>query len=332
MIEVSGRTYPVDVLYRPIENESEDDEAEGEERGREQAILDAIHELASFDMGDILIFLEGEGEIHEIDTFLRKQNLRDTDVLPLYARLSSSRQNKIFAPHNRRHIVLATNVAETSLTIPGIRYVIDSGMVRISRYSYKSKVQRLPIEKISQAAANQRKGRCGRTSDGICIRLYSEKDFLSRTEFTQPEILRTNLASVILQMKTLNIGGIESYPFINPPERKLINDGMRILQEINALDKNNKLTSIGRKLARFPVDPRHARLLLAANEFNCLNEMLIIVGAFSIQTPKERPLDKQEKADKAHEPFDDENSDFLSFVNLWHFLSRAGKKNYRKIS
>jgi ATP-dependent helicase HrpA len=202
VIEVSGRTYPVDVLYRPLEDDG-DDEDESEERGREQAILDAIHELGSYDMGDILIFLEGEGEIYEIDKFLRKQNLRDTDVLPLYARLSSSRQNKIFAPHNRRHIVLATNVAETSLTIPGIRYVIDSGMVRISRYSYKSKVQRLPIEKISQAAANQRKGRCGRTSDGICIRLYSERDFLSRTEFTQPEILRTNLASVILQMKTL---------------------------------------------------------------------------------------------------------------------------------
>lgn len=325
VIEVSGRTYPVDVLYRPLEDDG-DDEKEEEERGREQAILDAIHELASYDMGDILIFLEGEGEIHEIDTFLRKQNLRDTDVLPLYARLSSSRQNKIFAPHNRRHIVLATNVAETSLTIPGIRYVIDSGMVRISRYSYKSKVQRLPIEKISQAAANQRKGRCGRTSDGICIRLYSERDFLSRTEFTQPEILRTNLASVILQMKTLNIGDIESYPFINPPERKLINDGMRILQEINALDKKNKLTSIGRKLARFPVDPRHARLLVAANEFNCLNEMLIIVGAFSIQTPKERPIDKQAKADKAHEQFDDENSDFLSFVNLWHFYQEQAKK------
>jgi ATP-dependent RNA helicase HrpA len=322
VIEVSGRTYPVDVLYRPIEEdkESEDD------RGREGAILDAVNELGSYDMGDILIFLEGEGEIHETDKFLRKQNLRDTDVLPLYARLSSSRQNKIFAPHKRRHIVLSTNIAETSLTIPGIRYVIDSGMARISRYSYRSKVQRLPIEKVSMAAANQRKGRCGRTSDGICIRLYSEEDFSSRAEFTQPEILRTNLASVILQMKVLNIGDIEDFPFINPPERKLINDGMRVLQEINALDKQNKLTLTGRKLARFPLDPRHARLLLAANEYNCLNEILIIVSALSIQSPRERPIDKQEKSDKAHEQYDDENSDFLWFVNLWHFYHKQQKK------
>ncbi|NOG60898.1 MAG: ATP-dependent RNA helicase HrpA [Proteobacteria bacterium] len=322
VIEVSGRSYPVDVLYRPIE----DDEENEDERGREGAIVDAINELASFDMGDILIFLEGEGEIHETDKFLRKQNLPDTDVLPLYARLSSSRQNKIFAPHKRRHIVLATNIAETSLTIPGIRYVIDSGMARISRYSYRSKVQRLPIEKVSKAAANQRKGRCGRTSDGICIRLYSEEDFESRTEFTQPEILRTNLASVILQMKALNIGDIENYPFINPPEKKLINDGMRVLQEINALDKHNKLTSIGRKIARFPLDPRHARLLLAANEFNCLNEILIIVSALSIQSPRERPIDKQEKSDKAHEQYDDENSDFIWFVNLWYFYQKQQKK------
>ncbi len=322
VIEVSGRSYPVDVLYRPIEEGEESED----ERGREGAILDAINELGSFDMGDILIFLEGEGEIHETDKFLRKQNLRDTDVLPLYARLSSSRQNKIFAPHNRRHIVLATNIAETSLTIPGVRYVIDSGMARISRYSYRSKVQRLPIEKVSKAAANQRKGRCGRTSDGICIRLYSEEDFEARAEFTQPEILRTNLASVILQMKALNIGDIENYPFINPPEKKLINDGMRVLQEINALDKQDKLTTIGRNIARYPLDPRHARLLIAANEFNCLNEILIIVSALSIQSPRERPIDKQEKSDKAHEQYDDENSDFLWFVNLWHFFQKQQKK------
>ncbi len=322
IIEVSGRSFPVDVLYRPIE---EDEESEND-RGREGVILDAIHELTSFDMGDILIFLEGEGEIHETDKFLRKQNLRDTDILPLYARLSSSRQNKIFAPHKRRHIVLATNIAETSLTIPGVRYVIDSGMARISRYSYRSKVQRLPIEKISMAAANQRKGRCGRTSDGICIRLYSEEDFLSRSEFTQPEVLRTNLASVILQMKALNIGDIENYPFINPPDKKLINDGMRVLQEINALDKQDDLTTIGRNIARFPLDPRHARLLIAANEFNCLNEILIIVSALSIQSPRERPIDKQEKSDKAHEQYDDENSDFLWFVNLWHFYQKQQKK------
>ncbi|MEO1924406.1 MAG: ATP-dependent RNA helicase HrpA [Gammaproteobacteria bacterium] len=324
VIEVSGRSWPVDVLYRPIEEDI--DESDEESRGREGAILDAINELASFDMGDILIFLEGEGEIHETDKLLRKQNLPDTDILPLYARLSSSRQNKIFAPHKRRHVVLATNLAETSLTIPGIRYVIDSGMARISRYSYKSKVQRLPIERISMAAANQRKGRCGRTSEGICIRLYSEEDFNARSEYTQPEILRTNLASVILQMKALNIGEIEKFPFIDPPEKKLISDGMRVLQEINALDKQDNLTSIGRRVARFPLDPRHARLLLAANEFNCLNEMLIIVGVLSIQSPRERPIDKQQKSDESHQQFDDENSDFLWFVNLWYFYQKQTKK------
>jgi ATP-dependent RNA helicase HrpA len=324
IIEVSGRSWPVDVLYRPIVEE--DDDSGEDYSGREGIMLEAINELTSFDMGDILIFLEGEGEIHETDKFLRKQNLPDTDILPLYARLSSSRQNKIFAPHKRRHIVLATNIAETSLTIPGIRYVIDTGLARISRYSYRSKVQRLPIEKISMAAANQRKGRCGRTSEGVCIRLYSEEDYLSRDEYTQPEILRTNLASVILQMKALNIGDIENFPFINPPEKKLINDGMRVLQEINALDKQNKLISIGRKIARFPLDPRHARLLIAANDFNCLNEMLIIVAVLSIQSPRERPIDKQQKSDEAHEQFDDENSDFLWFVNLWRFYQKQMKK------
>jgi ATP-dependent RNA helicase HrpA len=320
VIEVSGRTWPVDVLYRPIEEDEE------ESIEREDAILQAIRELSSYDMGDILIFMEGEGEIHETDVFLRKQKLPNTDVLPLYARLSSARQNKIFAPHKRRHIVLATNIAETSLTIPGIRYVIDTGMARISRYSYRSKVQRLPIEKVSMAAANQRKGRCGRTSDGICIRLYSEDDFLSRSEYTQPEILRTNLAAVILQMKTLNIGEIENFPFINPPDKKLINDGMRVLQEVNALDKQDKLTPLGRKLARFPLDPRYARILIAADDYNCLNEILIIISALSIQSPRERPMDKQQKADQAHEQFNHEDSDFLWFVNLWAFYHKQIKK------
>jgi ATP-dependent RNA helicase HrpA len=320
VIEVSGRTYPVDVLYRPME------ENEEEPLGREYFILQAIRELTSYDMGDILIFMEGEGEIHETDKFLRKQNLPDTDILPLYARLSSSRQNKIFAPHKRRHIVLATNIAETSLTIPGVRYVIDTGMARFSRYSYRSKVQRLPIEKVSMAAANQRKGRCGRTSEGICIRLYSEEDFESRTEFTEPEILRTNLASVILQMKALKIGDIEQYPFLNPPDKKFINDGMRLLREINALDKDEKLTPIGRKLVRFPLDPRHARILLAAHEFNCLNEILIIISALSIQDPRERPIDKQQKADKSHQQFNDDDSDFLWFLNLWNFYQTQIKQ------
>ena len=322
VIEVSGRTWPVDVLYRPIEETNEDEDP----ISREEVILQAIRELTSYDMGDILIFMEGEGEIHGTDKFLRKQNLRDTDILPLYARLSSSRQNKIFAPHNRRHIVLATNIAETSLTIPGIRYVIDTGMARMSRYSYRSKVQRLPIERVSMAAANQRKGRCGRTSEGICIRLYSEEDFSSRAEYTEPEILRTNLASVILQMKALKIGDIEQYPFINPPDKKFISDGMRLLREINALDKEEKLTPIGSKLVRFPLDPRHARILLAAHDFNCLHEILIIVSALSIQDPRERPIDKQQKADESHKQFSDDDSDFLWFLNLWNFYQKQIKQ------
>ena len=322
IIEVSGRTWPVDVLYRPIEETAEDEDPVS----REEVILQAIRELTSYDMGDILIFMEGEGEIHETDKFLRKQNLRDTDILPLYARLSSSRQNKIFAPHKRRHIVLATNIAETSLTIPGIRYVIDTGMARMSRYSYRSKVQRLPIERVSMAAANQRKGRCGRTSEGICIRLYSEEDFSSRAEYTEPEILRTNLASVILQMKALKIGDIEQYPFINPPDKKFINDGMHLLREINALDKEEGLTPVGRKLVRFPLDPRHARILLAAHDFNCLHEILIIVSALSIQDPRERPIDKQQKADGSHQQFSDDDSDFLWFLNLWSFYQKQIKQ------
>lgn len=321
VVEVSGRTYPVDVLYRPISEGGEE-----ESISREEVILQAIHELGSYDMGDILIFMEGEGEIHEADKFLRKQNLPDTDILPLYARLSSSRQNKIFAPHKRRHIVLATNIAETSLTIPGIRYVIDTGMARVSRYSYRSKVQRLPIEKISMAAANQRKGRCGRISEGICIRLYSEEDFAARPEFTEPEIFRTNLASVILQMKALRIGDIQQYPFLNPPDKKYINDGMRLLREINALDKAEKLTPIGRKLVRFPVDPRHARILLAAHDLNCLHEILIIISALSIQDPRERPIDKQQKADEAHKQFNHDDSDFYWFINLWGFYQKQSKQ------
>ena len=318
VIEVSGRSWPVDVIYRP------EDEEESLERN--EHILNAIKELSSFDMGDILVFMEGEGEIHETDKFLRKQGLSDTDILPLYSRLSSTRQNRIFAPHKRRHIVLATNVAETSLTIPAIRYVIDTGMARVSRYSYRSKVQRLPIEKISRAAAEQRKGRCGRTSDGICIRLYSEEDYLSRPEFTQPEILRTNLASVILQMKALKLGEIADFPFIEPPDKKFINDGLRILREINAINEKESLTLLGKKIARLPLDPRYARILIAANDFNCLNEILIIISALSIQDPRERPIDSAEKADQAHKQFVDEHSDFIWFINLWHFYHKQLKK------
>ncbi len=320
IIEVPGKTYPVDIIYQaPVEDEDHDAESE-------QLILDAIHQLSGYDMGDILVFLEGEGEIHETDRFLRKQNLPDTDVLPLYARLSASRQGKIFSPHKRRHIVLATNVAETSITIPGIRYVIDTGFARISRYTPRAKIQRLPVEKISQAAANQRKGRCGRTSEGICIRLYSEEDFENRPAYTEPEITRTNLASVILQMKSLGLGDIREFPFIEPPDERLVTDGLRLLHEIHALDKHGKLSKTGRMLARLPVEPRYARMLVAAREYHCLGEMLIIASALSIQDPRERPVDNSANADKKHAVFKHDKSDFYWYINLWQFLQEQRKK------
>ena len=319
IIEVPGKTYPVETIYQaPIETDDHVEEPE-------QLILDAVHELSGYDMGDILVFLEGEGEIHETDRFLRKQKLPDTDVLPLYARLSSSRQGKIFSPHKRRHIVLATNVAETSITIPGIRYVIDTGLARISRYSPRAKIQRLPVEKISQAAANQRKGRCGRTSEGICIRLYSEEDFENRPAYTEPEITRTNLASVILQMKSLGLGDIRDFPFLEPPEERLVSDGLRLLHEIHALDKHGKLSKTGRMIARLPVEPRYARMLVAAREYHCLSEMLIIVSALSIQDPRERPIDNSANADKKHAVFKHDKSDFYWYLNLWQFLQDQRK-------
>jgi len=322
VVEVSGRTYPVDVWYRPIDEDNEaDDETE-----RENAILSAINELNAVERGDVLIFLEGEREIHETSKFLEKQNLANTDVLPLYARLNSSRQSKIFRPHKRRHIVLSTNVAETSLTIPGIRFVIDVGYARISRYSHRSKVQRLPVEKISRASAEQRKGRCGRVADGICVRLYSEMDFEQRQEFTDPEIMRTNLASVILQMKALRMGNIEHFPFIDKPDKRFIKDGLRLLTEISAINAKGHLTKSGKWIARLPIDPRMGRMLIAANDWHCLSEMLIIVSALSIQSPKERPQEAQEKADKTHAEFEDDHSDFLWYVNFWNFYRKQAKK------
>ncbi len=324
IIEVSGRTYPVDIWYRPISEGAEEDR--DEETEREDAILSAINELSAVNRGDVLIFLEGEREIHEVSKYLEKQNLANTDILPLYARLNSSRQSKIFRPHKRRHIILSTNVAETSLTIPGIRFVIDAGYARISRYSHKSKVQRLPIEKVSRASADQRKGRCGRVADGICVRLYSETDFEQRQEFTDPEIMRTNLASVILQMKALRMGNIEDFPFIDKPDKRFIKDGFRLLTEIGAINAKGHLTKSGKWIARFPVDPRMGRMLIAANDWHCLTEMLIIVSALSIQSPKERPQEAQEKADKAHSEFDDEQSDFLWYVNFWNFFRKQAKK------
>ncbi|HDZ3705368.1 TPA: ATP-dependent RNA helicase HrpA [Vibrio cholerae] len=326
IIEVSGRTYPVEVRYRPLAG---DDDSESD-RDQLEGIFQAVDELCDEGLGDILIFMNGEREIRDTADVLSKRNLRDTEIVPLYARLSAGEQNKIFQPHAGRRIVLATNVAETSLTVPGIKYVIDPGTARISRYSYRTKVQRLPIEPISQASANQRKGRCGRTEEGICIRLYSEEDFLSRPEFTDPEILRTNLASVILQMTALGLGDIEAFPFVEAPDKRNIQDGVRLLEELGAIndqikDPKKRLTESGKQLARLPIDPRLARMVLEASKLGCLKEVMIIASALSIQDPRERPSDKQQSADDKHRRFNHEDSDFLTFVNLWHYIGQQQK-------
>ncbi len=325
IIEVSGRTYPVEVRYRPV--------VETEEQDQLQAILDAVDELQTEGRGDILIFMNGEREIRDTAEALQKQDLKHTEILPLFARLSAQEQNKIFNPSGLNRIVLATNVAETSLTVPGIKYVIDPGTARISRYSYRTKVQRLPIEPISQASANQRKGRCGRVSEGICIRLYSEDDFNSRPEFTDPEILRTNLASVILQMTALGLDDIDAFPFVDAPDKRNIQDGIKLLEELEAFHfvkakfgERRQLTQVGRQLAQLPVDPRLAKMLLTAVKLNCLHEVMIIVSALSIQDPRERPQEKQQSADDKHRRFADKKSDFLSFLNLWQFIQTQQKE------
>lgn len=324
IIEVSGRTFPVDVRYRPVV-----DDAEDTDRDQLQAIFDAVDELGRESRGDILIFMSGEREIRDTADALNRLDLPHTEILPLYARLSNSEQNRVFQSHSGRRIVLATNVAETSLTVPGIKYVIDPGTARISRYSFRTKVQRLPIEPISQASANQRKGRCGRVSEGICIRLYSEQDFLSRSEFTDPEILRTNLASVILQMTSLGLGDISAFPFVEAPDKRNIQDGVRLLEELGALNnaENGRytLTEQGRSLAQLPVDPRLARMVLEAQQNSCLREVMIITAALSIQDPRERPVDKQQASDEKHRRFADKDSDFLAFVNLWDYLQEQQK-------
>ncbi|MEV0981485.1 ATP-dependent RNA helicase HrpA [Streptomyces sp. NPDC049915] len=327
IIEVSGRTYPVEVRYRPLLEEDRDDA----DRDQITAITDAVEELMAEGKGDILVFLSGEREIRDTADALTKKQYRFTEVLPLYARLSHAEQHRVFQPHTGRRIVLATNVAETSLTVPGIKYVIDPGFARISRYSHRTKVQRLPIEPISQASANQRKGRCGRTSDGICIRLYSEEDFEARPEFTDAEILRTNLASVILQMTAAGLGDIEKFPFIDPPDHRNIRDGVQLLQELHALDPAQKdprkrLTDTGRKLAQLPVDPRLARMVLEADKNGCVREVMVIAAALSIQDPRERPADKQAQADQQHARFKDETSDFLAYLNLWRYIREQQKE------
>ena len=318
VIEVSGRTYPVEVRYRPL---ADPDHPADEARDQVQAICDAMDELRAEGPGDVLVFLSGEREIRDTADALADRD--DLEVLPLYARLSAAEQHRVFQPHSRRRAVLATNVAETSLTVPGIRYVIDPGTARISRYSQRTKVQRLPIEPISQASANQRKGRCGRTSDGVCIRLYSEEDFASRPEFTDPEILRTHLASVILLMAALDLGEMADFPFVDPPDSRNVADGVRLLEELGAVSApagRSRLTDVGRKLARLPVDPRLGRMILEAGRNGCAREVLIIAAALSIQDPRERPADSREAADARHARFAEPGSDFLAFLTLWDYL------------
>ncbi|MBU9767304.1 ATP-dependent RNA helicase HrpA [Mycobacterium sp. TNTM28] len=343
IVEVSGRTYPVEIRYRPLEvpvapsDEDDPDDPDheivrtpaidlrasgsSEPRDPTEAIVDAVHELESEPPGDVLVFLSGEREIR--DTAEALKDLRNTEVLPLYARLSTAEQQKVFQPsHSGRRIVLATNVAETSLTVPGIRYVVDPGTARISRYSRRTKVQRLPIEPISQASAAQRAGRSGRTAPGVCIRLYSEEDFESRPRYTDPEILRTNLAAVILQMAALQLGDIAEFPFLDPPDSRSIRDGVQLLQELGAFDTKGALTDIGRRLARLPLDPRVGRMILQADTEGCVREVLVLAAALSIPDPRERPSDKEEAARQKHARFADADcsSDFEAYLNLWNYL------------
>jgi ATP-dependent helicase HrpA len=316
VVEVSGRTYPVEVRYRPPAEPDVDPV---------DAIADAVAELLRAGPGDVLVFLSGEREIRDAADALRGRLRSDVEILPLYARLAAAEQHRVFASHTARRVVLATNVAETSLTVPGIRYVVDPGTARISRYSARLKIQRLPIEPISQASAEQRKGRCGRTADGICIRLYSEPDFAERPRFTDPEILRTSLAAVILQMAANGLGDVEDFPFLDPPDRRQVRDGVTLLQELGALDGARALTTLGRRLAQLPVDPRLGRMVLEAERLACADEVTVIAAALSIQDPRERPAEQRAQADQAHARFAAEDSDFLAFWNLWRHL-REGQR------
>ncbi len=341
---VEGRSYPVEVRYRPVTEMpvtgSADDSFDDIEENLPKAIIQAVEECyqdaiekGHSDQADILIFSSTEAEIHDIEEILLNYSPKHTQILPLFARQSFAEQQRIFQPATGRRIIIATNVAETALTVPNIRYVIDLGFARISRYDYRSRVQRLPIEAISQAAANQRKGRCGRVASGVCIRLYSEEDFNSRPEFTEPEILRTNLASVILQMANLGLGNVENFDFIQPPDSRLVNDGRKLLEELGAVPYKtttqqankhrqhaNQLTNIGKLMARMPIDPRLARMLIAGEQFGCLKELLVIISALSVQDPRERPIDKQAQADQKHALFRQENSDFLFYISLWQAI------------
>ncbi len=315
IVEVSGRTYPVEVRYRPLDDDADPTDAIG----------DAVEELLREPPGDILVFLSGEREIRDTADALRGRLRDEVEVLPLYARLATAEQQRVFRPHRGRRVVLATNVAETSLTIPGIRYVVDPGNARISRYSARLKVQRLPIEPVSQASADQRKGRCGRVADGIAIRLYDEEDFAERPRFTDPEILRTSLAAVILQMAAIGLGAIEDFPFLDPPDRRQIRDGLNLLDELGALDAQRRLTPLGRRLAALPVDPRFGRMVLEADRLGCAEEAIVVVAGLSIQDPRERPTEQRAQADQLHARFRYEGSDFLAYLSLWRHL-REGRR------
>lgn len=347
VIEVSGRLYQVEVRYRPVEREqvampgagSNADKpgqrtaAAREKRDLMDAVVDGVEELCRIGSGDVLVFLPGEREIRDCAEALRKHHPPHVEILPLFARLSAEEQERVFKTSNARRIVLATNVAETSLTVPGIRYVVDAGLARVKRYSYRNKVEQLQVEPIAQSAANQRAGRCGRVADGVCIRLYEEQDYLLRPKFTEPEILRSSLAAVILRMKSLHLTDVETFPFIEPPLARAIADGYQLLQELGAVDEVNKLTPLGNKLAKLPLDPRVGRMILAALENACLTEVLIVASALSVQDPRDRPMEHQQAADEAHKKFADEKSEFLSYLKIWRWFESAieHKKTNRQL-
>ena len=345
VIEVSGRLYQVEVRYRPVERDQiltgapdtgkplPKAQAAREKRDLMDAVVDGVDELCRLGSGDVLVFLPGEREIRDCAEALRKHHPPHVEILPLFARLSVEEQERVFKISNARRIVLATNVAETSLTVPGIRYVVDAGLARVKRYSFRNKVEQLQVEPIAQSAANQRAGRCGRVADGVCIRLYEEKDFLQRPKFTEPEILRSSLAAVILRMKSLHLTDVETFPFIEPPQGRAIADGYQLLQEVGAVDDNNALTPLGHKLAKLPLDPRVGRMILAALENACLTEMLVIASALSVQDPRDRPMEHQQAADEAHKKFADEKSEFLTYIKIWRWFEQAieHKKTNRQL-
>src|SRR5437762_5286430 len=312
VIEVSGRLYPVELRYRPVGGDAEDTTRDEEEA----ALADAVDELCREGPGDVLVFLPGEREIRDAADTLRRRGPRGVDILPLYARLSAGEQDRVFHPTGARRIVLATNVAETSLTVPRVRYVVDTGFARVKRYSYRQKVELLRVEPISQAAARQRAGRCGRVAHGVCLRLYSGDDFARRPAFADPELLRSSLASVILRAKSLGLGEVADFPFLDPPSARAITDGYALLAELGAVDEQNELTKLGEELARLPLDPRVGRMLIAAREEKCLSELRIIAAGLSVQDPRERPADKAAAADERHAAFAHERSDFLALLKI----------------